>query len=304
MKYLDYYKNKNIKEDKVFEYFLDNLQFSIKDWDYFINWNKVKREANKYKDELNLLNGLISCDNIKDEFIRLVTTFPNIIKVLPILIAVRDKEISIRKFSNSNDLSCINFNFAKINSISIDEAEKLYFFFERSGLKNIFQNKQIRNIQDYLFGLEAGLDTNGRKNRGGHLMENLVEFLIKPILERNNLEYIKEANAKKIKEKWGLNINVNKSSRRFDFVIYNKSNNKYFIIETNFFNGGGSKPKSVCGEFKGLFKELSAQNMVFIWITDGEGWLKEKRPFEESYIINDYVFNLKMIIDGVLDELI
>jgi len=304
MKYLDYYKKKGITEDKVFDYFLETIQPSIKNWEFFVNWGKVLRESNKLKVELNLLNSLIGSNNLKEDFIKLIQNYPEVIKTLPILLGVRESNLEIREFSNSKNLTCINFHFNKKEEITKDQALEYYEFLEKSKLINLFQNKRIKNFEDYVYGVEVGLDSNGRKNRGGHLMEDLVEFIIKPILKNKNLMYLKEANAKKIKYKWNIDINVNKSSRRFDFVIYHKEKKQLYIIETNFFNGGGSKPKSVCSEFKFLYDELKEQDIKFIWITDGKGWHKEKKPFEETFIRNEYVFNLNMISNGIIEDLL
>ena len=165
-------------------------------------------------------------------------------------------------------------------------------------------DKKIKNFVDYVFGVEVGLDSNGRKNRGGTLMEQIVEVLVYNSISKNaNLEFMPQATPKKIKSEWGCLVHVEKSASRYDFAVFNKSTKKLFLIETNFYNGGGSKLKSVCGEFKTLQNELSPQGIEMIWVTDGKGWLTTQRPLEETFNNNDYVLNLYLLKKGILDEI-
>ena len=128
--------------------------------------------------------------------------------------------------------------------------------------------------------------------------------LLKISLEdfNENLDFLHQATPNNIKSKWNYDVNFDKSARSFDCAVFNNKTKKLFLIETNFYNGGGSKLKSVCGEFKALFNELHEQNIDFIWITDGKGWLTTKRPLEETFKNNDYIFNLTSLQNGILDE--
>ena len=196
-------------------------------------------------------------------------------------------------------LSYEDYDFSQ-EEISDNDIDKYLKFVEKTGLKALFQDKKIKNLVDYTIGVEAGLDSNGRKNRGGSVMENIVEVFIKDVCEKNNFRYLKEANASKIKNEWGYDVPVDKSSRRYDFVINNGI--KLFIIETNFYNVGGSKLKSTAGEYKDLFDVLEGYN--FLWCTDGIGWEKTRKVLRETFDHNDYIFNLKMIEKGVLEFLL
>lgn len=134
-------------------------------------------------------------------------------------------------------------------------------------------------------------------------MEEIVESFVEDFSKKNNLEYLSQVTPSRIKEKWGIDIKVDKSERNFDFAIYNKKSKKIKVIETNFYNGGGSKLKAVCGEFKSLYDELDRQGIDFIWITDGHGWETTKRPLEEVYNHNKYIFNLNMLEGGVFNKI-
>ena len=134
-------------------------------------------------------------------------------------------------------------------------------------------------------------------------MEEVVESFVVEFCKNKNFEYISQARSSIIKSKWNIDVKIDKSERSFDFAIYNPTNKKIKLFETNFYNGGGSKLKAVCGEFKNLYTELKEQEIDFIWITDGMGWLTAKRPLEEVYNHNDYIFNLNMLENGILNEL-
>jgi type II restriction enzyme len=182
--------------------------------------------------------------------------------------------------------------------------KELLIFFNESGLRDIFETKAIKNLVDYCFGVEVGFDTNARKNRTGTIMENIVfKYLTGFCKENNSLQFIEQATQKRIKEYFNYNIEIDKNSRRFDFAIYNKINNKLFLIEVNYYSGGGSKLKATAGEYQYLNNFVKSQNIDFIWITDGKGWLTSLKPLEETFIHNDYVINLDMLKNGTLKEI-
>jgi len=284
---------------KDFQNLIDTLKNSIKTWDYFVNWGKVFENSSELEITLNKLNYLLGKDDLKAEFERLYKTNPDIVKVLPVLLAVREKKLEIFSLE-SGDLEFFSFVDEKTGDESL---EKYYSFLEKSGLINLFKKDGVKNLVDYVIGVEVGLDSNGRKNRGGSLMEKIVESHIKNLCDSSGFEYIAQARATDIRTKWSVEVQVDKSERSFDFVVCNPHNSKIKLFEVNFYNGGGSKLKAVCGEFKGLHDELKKQDIDFVWITDGLGWHTTKRPLEETYNHNEYVFNLNMVENGILEEL-
>ncbi len=302
MKYLDFYSkilNCNT-EDDVFKYFINNLKPSILLWSYFVNWDKVIKNTKKIEIALNSLNYLIGKEDFDKEFKHLVKENPSVIKAIPSLI-VRDGSNSLR-FKILIDYKHKKFVYEDydftVTKPTGKDIEKYLYFIKESGLKDLIVSKKIKNLVDYMIGVEAGLDSNGRKNRSGHSMENIVEFFIKDLCDRKNLEYIKEADAGKIKDKWNIDVPVDKSSRRYDFVINN--GRELIIFETNFYGGGGSKLKSTAGEYRNLYDVLDGK-YKFIWITDGYGWKTTERPLRETFDHNEYVFNLDMVEKGILD---
>lgn len=282
---------------KTFTELSDTFKSSIKTWDYFVNWKKVFANGTDLEIVLNKLNYLLGKENLKEEFKKLYASNPDIVKALPVLLAVRENSLEI--FDKATKESEF-FDFTGTEN----DPDKYFEFLEKSGLARLFQKDGIKNLVDYVTGVEVGLDSNGRKNRGGTLMEEIVETYIKDFSAKRGFEYLAQARATDIKAKWGYEVEVDKSERSFDFAVYNPQTKKIKLFETNFYNGGGSKLKAVCGEFRSLYDELMKQGIDFVWITDGLGWKTTRRPLEETFNHNNgQVFNLNMLEDGVLEEL-
>ena len=304
MKFLNFYKKKLScqNEDEVFNYLINNLKPSIILWSYFVNWDKVFNNTKKIEIALNNLNYLIGKEDFDSEFRFLIKENPEIAKVIPALV--------VRDGSNTNRFNILvdyqkkklvyeEYDFSK-KEMTDEDVEKYLMFVKESGLKDLIISQKIKNLVDYMIGVEAGLDSNGRKNRGGHSMESIIEFFIKDVCESKKYSYIKEATSEKINKEWGYDVPVDKSSRRYDFVV--NTGKELVIFETNFYGGSGSKLKSTAGEYRDLFNVLKGQ-YKFIWITDGNGWKSTARPLRETFNHNDYVISLEMVEKGILNEI-
>jgi type II restriction enzyme len=259
-------------------------------WDYFVNWEKVHKNIKPIEKELNLLNVLIGKENIEKEVYELIKEYPQVIKAFPFLIAFRDTKVSM--LSDVTEFHYKDYDF-KHRVISDEDCQDLTTFFMQSGLGNLVKDKRVKSLVDYVTGVEVGLDSNGRKNRGGTMMENIVETFVKSACDELGLEYMTQANAKKIKAHWNIDIQVDKSSRNLDFAINKKG--KLYFIECNFYGGGGSKLKSTATEYVKMNEYWNAQNIAFIWVTDGAGWKSTLKPLREYFDKADYLLNLEML---------
>ena len=289
--------------DEVFNYLMDNLKPSNILWSYFINWEKVFKNVGQVELALNIFNYLIGKENFDEEFKALLKKNPSLVKVIPALAVrngFREKKFKILVDYKNKKLVYEDYDFTK-EKINDEDREKYLTFVKETGLRDLIVNRKIKNLVDYMVGVEAGLDSNARKNRGGHAMESIVEAFIADLCQRNNFRYLKEANAEKIEKEFGYLVPVDKTSRRYDFVVDNGK--ELFLVETNFYGGGGSKLKSTAGEYRNLFDVLAGK-YKFIWITDGLGWKTTARPLREAFDHNDYIFSLKMLEEGILDFLI
>ena len=280
-----------------FNEWFSNFKSSISNYGYYVDFEKIYRYAEKYKVELNILNSLIGSKNIEKEFENIIVKYPETLEVIPLLLAVRSNEIFIK---DSTDEYLFKFNKMVY---SIGDYVK---FMRETGLFELLQNHIINNLYDYLLGVEVGLDSNGRKNRGGHLMEDLVEEYIMKAGYKKNETYFKEMYLSDIEKKWNMDLSEmsgnNVSTKRFDFVI--KTDNQVYVIETNFYSAGGSKLNETARSYKMLAEESKKVNGVtFIWFTDGLGWISARKNLEETFNEMDTIYNIDDLEHGIIETL-
>lgn len=282
-----------------FNEWLGKFKQSISDYTYYVNFDKIYSNVDKVKVELNILNSLIGSKNIEDEFENIILKYPETLECIPLLLAVRSKEIFVKDLINE-----YLFKFDKM----VYSIKDYIRFMRESGLFELLQNHIINNLYDYVLGVEVGLDSNGRKNRGGHLMENLVESYIVKAGFRKGETYFKEMYLKDIEKKWNLDLSAmsgnNVSTKRFDFVI--KTNNQVYVIETNFYggSGGGSKLNETARSYKMLAQESKlVDGVTFIWITDGTSWKSARKNLEETFNELDTIYNINDLENGIIEKL-
>lgn len=302
---ISYEKRLGCRESQeVFNYLINTLKETIRGWDYFVDWAKIFKKVGNIELLLNLMNYLIGKENIEDEFKYLLKQYPEVASVIPILIACREKTFTVLDPNGDSIFNYKEYMFKKKKRLSQEEVDNITEFASKAGILYLLKNIKIKNIVDYVTGIEVGLDTNARKNRSGTSMELLLEIFIKKICEKYNFKYIDQATAARIKREFGYDVSVDKSDRRFDFAIDNKK--RLHLIEVNYYSGGGSKLKATAGEYKALYDFIKSGNEdhVFIWITDGKGWLTARNPLQETFNHIDYVLNLDMVEKGLLEDIL
>lgn len=283
--------------NRNFNEWLSKFKTSISDYTYYVDFEKIYKNVDKVKVELNILNSLIGSKNIEEEFQNILIKYPETLECIPLLLAVRSREIFVK-----DEINEYLFKFDKM-VYSINDYIK---FMKESGLFDLLQNHIINNLYDYVLGIEVGLDSNGRKNRGGHLMENLVESYIIKAGYKKDVNYFKEMYLKDIEKKWNLDLSAmsgnNVSTKRFDFVI--KTDNQVYVMETNFYSSGGSKLNETARSYKMLAQESKKVNGVtFIWFTDGTGWNSARKNLEETFNELETMYNIGDLENGILDKL-
>ena len=256
------------------------------------------RNIEPIETELNILNTLIGKENLQEEVIAIIQKYPEVIKAFPILLAIRDKSIEV--LVDTKNFIYRNFDF-KQRKLSNEQIKDLSDYILKSGFGEILKDRKIKNLVDYVTGVEVGLDSNGRKNRGGMLMESLVEEFVSKTTSELGFSYMAQATAKKIKEEWNIDVKVDKSRRIIDFAV--NKNGKLYFVEVNFYGGGGSKLKSTATEYIKMNEYWNNQNIEFIWITDGAGWKSTLKPLREYFDKADYLLNLEMLKDGILKKI-
>ncbi len=260
-----------------FKIFLSQLSETNATLDYFTDFKKIKSNVNKIAIKLNQLNYLIGKEDLNKAVYELYEENPKVFEVLDILIAIR-KNKRAKTFNNKGEIILLDTYF--------ETPELVLEFIEETGLAEVFKNKDISNLVDYVFGIEVGLDTNARKNRGGDNMSKAVSL----IFDKAGVFYKKEVNNTIFPEIISLGTDV----KRFDFVI--KTKKKTYFIETNFYNTGGSKLNEVARAYSDVAPKINQyDNYEFVWITDGQGWLSAKNKLEEAYNIIPSLYNLVTI---------
>lgn len=270
---------------------LSKFKASIANYTYYIDFAKVHRNVEAIKVELNILNSLIGSKNIENDFEKLLNKYPETRKCIPLLLAVRTKEI----YAIDEDGEFC-YSFAESNY----SIEQYKVFMRKTGLFDLIENHIVNNLVDYATGVETGLDSNGRKNRGGHVMEDLVESYIK---KANIAEYYKEMYLSEIENKWRIDLslisNSGQTKKRFDFVV--KTPNMIYAIETNFYTSGGSKLNETARSYKNLALE-SAQikGFTFVWFTDGNGWNSARNNLKETFDVMEHIYSIDDMKNGIM----
>lgn len=280
-----------------FNTWLSSFRYSIADFSYYIDFTKVYKNVDSIKIELNILNSLIGSKNIEADFENLIKKYPETLKCIPILLAVREYEI----FAGENgDVKLYTFN-KQINTI-----EDYKLFMKKTGLFELLSNHIINNLYDYVTGVETGLDSNGRKNRGGHQMEDLVESYIQKAGFKRDVNYFKEMYVSEVSRKWNIDLsavsNQGKMEKRWDFVV--KTDNCIFLIETNFYGSGGSKLNETARSYKTIATEMkNVKGAKFVWFTDGAGWKSAARNLEETFDVLDDIYSINDMQNGIMKDL-
>ena len=270
---------------------------SISNYKYYIDFETIYKNAEIYKVELNMMNSLIGSENIEKDFEDLVHKYPEVLKCIPTLLAVRQTEIIVL----DDDGNKFEYNFKKINY----NVSQYKVFMKETGLFNLLQKHLVNNLYDYVLGVECGLNSNARKNRGGHLMEDVVERFIQKTGFRKDETYFKEMYLQDIERKWKLDMsfisNKNQATKRFDFVI--KTDKCIYGIETNFYASGGSKLNETARSYKMLAEESDkVVGFEFVWFTDGMGWISARNNLKETFDNMEYIYNIADMKNGIIKE--
>lgn len=287
-----------MKMKRDFNEWIKNFKSSISNYSYYADFKKIYKNVDKVKVELNILNSLIGSKTIEEDFKNIMLKYPETLECIPLLLAVRSTEIFVK-----DEINEYLFDFKKM-VYSMDDYVR---FMQESGLFDLLQNHIINNLYDYVLGIEVGLDSNGRKNRGGHLMEDLVEKYIKESGFVKDVNYFKEMYLNDIEKRWNIDLSSlsgnNVSTKRFDFVI--KTPKQIYLIETNFYASSGSKLNETARSYEMLAKKVKEiDGITFIWITDGLGWHDAKNNLKETFNELETMYNINDLENGTLKQVL
>ncbi len=264
-----------------FELFMSQLKETNATLGFYCDFKKINSNVEAIAIKLNQLNYLIGQEDLDGAIRRLWLENPKVYSVLDILIAVR---------TSDNKKAILEDGRVELISRLFEDVDGVIAYIHGTGLDKVLQRKQIKNLVDYVFGVETGLDTNARKNRSGHLMENQVASLF----DKSGIAYRQEVYSTEYPE---LSV-LGEDKKRFDFVI--ETTKCKYLIEVNFYSGGGSKLNEVARAYSELSPKINAVGgFEFVWITDGIGWKSARNKLEEAYYTIPYIFNLTTFGDFI-----
>ena len=288
-----------MEQIRNFDEWLSTMTDSIADWTYYVDFPKVYKNVNEIKIPLNIMNSLLGSKNIRSEFLELLDKYPEILKAIPIIVAKRLNDTILVKDVEKD----FHFKFKKPNYSPEEYAD----FMEKSGVFDLLSNHLVANLFDYVTGVEVGMDTNGRKNRTGHTMENIVQSYLEQEGFVMGVNLYKEIYQNEVEQLFNVDLsaitNEGNTSKRFDFVI--KRDSTVYLIETNFYSGGGSKLNETARSYKMITEEAKTiPNVEFVWFTDGQGWFQAKKNLRETFEVLPYLYNINDLKNGIIKELL
>lgn len=304
---------KNMSTDELAEIFVDNLVATNRGFNFYVNWGNVL-DYRKFAIELNAMNVLIRCDDIHAKFVELARKLPTVIATFPLLFALSKGERKavwkgetnlrvVNEDLDEDDFYSYNFNVSElIGNLSDETIEIYYIFFEKMGLKNLFENLLEKSVIDYVIGVLVGLDSNGRKNRGGTVFEDACEPIIASICKKYDISLLSQKKFKVLKN-YGFTISPDIANRKSDFILI--KGNKVLNIEVDYFFKKGSKPEEIIDSYINRQNDLKKLNIGFILLTDGLCWdNKDKNQLQKGFRHLDHLINYHLAKYGMLDEIL
>lgn len=270
--------------EQEFKTFMSQLKETNQSLDFFCDFDKINSNVEDIKLSLCMLNSLIGSTNLRASVETIWNRDKTAFNVMDILIAVRNE--GKKKVLNSlGECVVLDTLFHSIDGVME--------FLTDTGLADVFQTQKITNLVDYVFGVETGLDSNARKNRSGHVMEDVVADLFAD----NGITYRKEVYS----SEWSaLTQALGEDEKRFDYVV--ETPNKIYLIEVNFYSGGGSKLNEVARAYSEIAPKINAvEGFEFVWITDGIGWNSAKNKLQEAFYTIPSIYNLTSIEEFIED---
>ena len=296
------------------EYFVKNTLDTNRGYNYYVNWENIY-DYERVSIELSAMDCLINLNDnsFKNRFTELLTKMPTVIFTFPYLFALAKQERGdllrgssklkiIGSEIDSDDFQIHSFSQDDAKTMDKEKIDKYYSFFEQMGLKNLFQGMLKKSTIDYVIGVLVGLDSNGRKNRGGDAFELACEPIIKEIASRYNLEVLIQKKFKVLKNEVAISEDI--ENRKADFIIHNKDYTKILNIEVNFYNGAGSKPEEIIDSYINRQNDLKQNSIDFALVTDGSCWSNDTNQLKKAFRHLKCISNFKMLKEGHVEQYI
>lgn len=309
MKYLE------IKSEERLKIFTKNVLYTNRGFNYYVDWSNIDGYQ-EFQVEIHALDILIHCsdEQFYDKFSDLIEKLPSVILLFPYLFGLAKSErenlykgnenlILIQEELDKNDYLEFKFSKAAVKNFNTKNIEEYYDFFVQMGLKHLYQNIIEKSTLDYIAGVLVGMDSNGRKNRGGKVFELACQPLFEKICKEHNLQFYSQKQFKVLAE-LGFDIGQDIADRKADFIIFDANQKKAINFEVNFYNGTGSKPEEIIDSYINRQNDLLANSINFALVTDGRCWEAATNQLEKGFRHLDYLLNFYMLKHGMLKEII
>ena len=295
-----YRRHLNISSlDSLRQTLCDTFIETNRTYDFFVNWAKVTQNRDAIKYEVALLNSLRDSAHAPNDLRSLLTRYPEVVKVIPILLACRDGIMKVLD-AIEPDIRYKTFDFCK-GKYTADEIDQIVEFTEKTGLLGMLC--RMESSTDYLLGVEVGLDTNARKNRSGLFLEKILREVIDGLVRRNpDVAWVEQKDFKYVESRFGVAVPSSLRNRKFDNVVISRG--KPTNIEASFYRGAGSKPGEIVSSYTNRGEVLSSAGWKFVWLTDGQGWKSMLNPLRVGIEHIDYVINVSLLRKGILEKII
>lgn len=295
--------------------FTDNVLYTNRGFNYYVDWTNIDGYQ-EFQVEIYALDVLIRCKDelFYEKFSNLITKLPSVILLFPYLLGLakcereklykgRENLILIQEELDKNDYLEFKFSKTAIKDLKKDDIKAYYDFFVQMGLKHLYQNIIEKSTLDYIAGVLVGMDSNGRKNRGGKVFELACQPLFEKICEEHKLQLITQKQFKNLVD-FGFDISQDIADRKADFFILDTGQKKAINFEVNFYNGTGSKPEEIIDSYINRQNDLLANGINFALVTDGRCWESATNQLEKGFRHLDYLLNFYMLKHGMLEEIV
>lgn len=305
----------NLQIEERTKIFIDNALLTNRGFNYYVDWTNVDGYG-EFMVEIHAMDILIGRKDdgdFKDKFTTLVSKLPHVVLLFPFLFGLAKDERE-KLYRNKTRLTIIqdesdcadhlSYSFSKdIKHLDDDEIGKFYDFFVRMGLKNLYQNVIEKSTLDYIIGVLAGMDSNGRKNRGGRAFELSTLPFFEKIRDKYKLTLLIQKQFKALSE-FGFDVSADIANRKADFILLDREKGKAIDFEVNFYNGSGSKPEEIIDSYINRQNDLKSAGIDFALVTDGKCWSSASNQLSKGFRHLDFLLNFYMLKHGMLDEIV
>lgn len=295
--------------------FIENLLETNRAFNYYVDWRNIDGYQ-EFLVEIHAMDVLIRCDDSTffDKFHSLVEKLPTVILLFPYLFGLakderiklyraKDKLVVIQNELDEADHLVYSFSTEALTHFKETDIEIYYGFFVQMGLKHLYQNVIEKSTLDYIVGVLVGMDSNGRKNRGGKAFELACQPLFENICNKYSLTLLCQKQFKNLQD-YGFTISEDIKNRKADFIILDTQQKKAINFEVNFYNGTGSKPEEIIDSYINRRRDLNSSGIEFALVTDGKCWESATNQLTKGFRHLNYLLNFNFLKHGMLEKII